>query len=159
MVRVTKTPRAPKMSIKAGDTVFVRAGKDREGKLTPEQVERLTPEEQKREANRHEGRQGRVLRVLPEKGRVVVEGVNMITKHARPRGRTPAPVNCRPAARNSPAPSRSRMSCWSVPVAIGPPECAGARSRAGRCGSVTAAASPWTRFDKEFLGHGAPEEN
>jgi large subunit ribosomal protein L24 len=75
------------VGIKAGDTVYVRAGKDREGRLTPEQVERLTPEEQKREANRHSGRRGRVLRVLAEKGRVVVEGVNMVTKHSRPRGR------------------------------------------------------------------------
>jgi large subunit ribosomal protein L24 len=79
--------RPPKMSIKAGDTVFVRAGKDRESRLTPEQLARLTPEEQKKEANRHDGRRGRVLHVLPEKGRVVVEGVNMITKHSRPRGR------------------------------------------------------------------------
>ena len=27
-------------------------------------------------------------RILPEKGRVIVEGLNMIIKHARPRGRT-----------------------------------------------------------------------
>jgi large subunit ribosomal protein L24 len=74
--------------IKAGDTVYVLAGKDHESKLNPEEVERFTPEEQKREANRRPGRRGRVLRVLPEKGRVVVEGVNMQTKHARPRGRT-----------------------------------------------------------------------
>ena len=78
----------PKINIKAGDTVYVRAGKDRESRLTPEQVERLTPEEQKREANRHAGRRGRVLRVLLAKRRVVVEGVNMVTKHSRPRGRT-----------------------------------------------------------------------
>lgn len=80
--------RPAKLHVKAGDTVFVRAGKDWESRLTPEQVERLTPEEQKREANRHDGRRGRVLRVLPEKGRVVVEGVNMLTKHTRPRGRS-----------------------------------------------------------------------
>ncbi len=79
---------ARRINIKAGDTVYVRAGKDREGRLTPEQVERLTPEEQKREANRHAGRRGRVLRVLPEKHRVIVEGVNMLVKHTRPRGRT-----------------------------------------------------------------------
>ncbi len=82
------TSRPQKMQIRAGDTVFVRAGKDRESRLTPEQVERLTPEEQKREANRHAGRRGRVLRVLAEKNRVVVEGVNMLVKHQRPRGRS-----------------------------------------------------------------------
>lgn len=80
--------RRVKTHIKAGDTVCVLAGKDHESKLDPEELERFTPEEQKREANRRPGRRGRVLRVLPEKGRVIVEGVNMQTKHARARGRT-----------------------------------------------------------------------
>ena len=31
----------------------------------------------------HKGTEGAVLRVLPRKGRVVVEGVNMVTKHRR----------------------------------------------------------------------------
>src|SRR5215203_3514834 len=30
------------------------------------------------------GKQGRVLKVLPEKNRVVVEGVNMIKRHTKP---------------------------------------------------------------------------
>jgi len=77
-----------KMHIKAGDTVFIRTGKDRESKLTPDEVARLTPAEQVTEANKRAGKRGRVLRVLPEKGRVVVEGANMLVKHARPRGRT-----------------------------------------------------------------------
>jgi large subunit ribosomal protein L24 len=77
----------PKMHIKAGDEVYVRSGRDRESRLTPEEVERFDPEAQKREANRRPGRRGRVIKVLPEIGRVVVEGVNMVTKHARPRGR------------------------------------------------------------------------
>ncbi len=81
-------PRRVRTHIKAGDTVFVLAGKDHESKLNPEELERLTPEDQKREANRRPGRRGRVIKVLPEKGRVIVEGVNMQTKHARPRGRT-----------------------------------------------------------------------
>ena len=83
-----KTEERPKtISIKAGDTVFVRSGRSREARLTPEEVERLDPEAQKREANRRSGRRGRVLRLLPDKKRVVVEGVNMVTKHSRPRGR------------------------------------------------------------------------
>ena len=45
--------------IKKGDTVVVVAGKER-------------------------GKRGRVLRVLPEKNRVVVERINMIKKHQRP---------------------------------------------------------------------------
>jgi large subunit ribosomal protein L24 len=47
------------MRIRKNDTVVVRAGKDR-------------------------GKRGRVLRVLSDKNRVVVEGVNMIKRHTRP---------------------------------------------------------------------------
>jgi large subunit ribosomal protein L24 len=35
-------------------------------------------------AGRDRGKKGRVLRVLPEKNRVVVEGVNVIKRHTRP---------------------------------------------------------------------------
>lgn len=77
----------PRTHIKVGDQVYIRAGRDRESRLTPEEVERFDAEAQKREANRRPGRQGRVIKVLPEAGRVVVEGVSMVTKHARPRGR------------------------------------------------------------------------
>ena len=45
--------------VRKGDTVVVVAGKDR-------------------------GKRGRVLRVIPEKSRVVVERINMIKKHQRP---------------------------------------------------------------------------
>jgi large subunit ribosomal protein L24 len=45
--------------VRKGDTVVVIAGKER-------------------------GKRGKVLRVLPERGRVVVEKVNMIKKHQRP---------------------------------------------------------------------------
>lgn len=45
--------------IRKNDQVVVRAGKDR-------------------------GKRGRVLSVLPEKNRVIVEGVNLIKRHTRP---------------------------------------------------------------------------
>ena len=51
-------------SIKKGDTVVVLSGKYR-------------------------GKTGRVLRVVPKKDRVVVEGVNMIHRHTRPTQRHP----------------------------------------------------------------------
>jgi len=35
-------------------------------------------------AGRDRGKRGRVLRVVPDKGRVVVEGVNFIKRHTRP---------------------------------------------------------------------------
>lgn len=49
----------PSMSIRKNDQVAVRAGKDR-------------------------GKQGRVLTVLADKNRVVVEGVNIIKRHTKP---------------------------------------------------------------------------
>jgi large subunit ribosomal protein L24 len=45
--------------VRKGDTVMVVAGKER-------------------------GKKGKVLRVIPEKGRVVVERINMIKKHQKP---------------------------------------------------------------------------
>ncbi len=33
---------------------------------------------------RDRGKRGRVLRVIPDKGRVIVEGVNFIKRHTRP---------------------------------------------------------------------------
>ena len=50
--------------IKTGDTVVVIAGADK-------------------------GKTGKVLRVLTEKNRVVVEGVNRVWKHVKPSQRTP----------------------------------------------------------------------
>ena len=35
-------------------------------------------------AGRDRGKRGRVLRVMPDKGRVIVEGVNFIKRHTRP---------------------------------------------------------------------------
>lgn len=49
------------MRIKIGDTVEVIAGKDK-------------------------GKRGKVLRCIPKEDRVIVEGVNVVTKHLKPRG-------------------------------------------------------------------------
>ncbi|KXO15968.1 50S ribosomal protein L24 [Peptoniphilus sp. GNH] len=49
------------MKIKKGDTVKVIAGKDR-------------------------GKTGKVVKSLPREQRVVVEGVNIVTKHVKPKG-------------------------------------------------------------------------
>ena len=48
-----------KLHIKKGDTVYVNSGEDK-------------------------GKTGRVLKVLVDKNRAIVEGINMITKHAKP---------------------------------------------------------------------------
>ena len=53
-----------KFKIKRDDTVIITAGK-------------------------HRGKTGKVLRVLPEKSRVVVEKVNLVKRHVRPQGDRP----------------------------------------------------------------------
>jgi len=50
---------AIKIAIKKNDNVVVVTGRDR-------------------------GKKGRVLRVIPDKGRLIVEGVNFIKRHTRP---------------------------------------------------------------------------
>ena len=53
-----------KFHIKKGDTVFVNAGNDK-------------------------GKTGKVLEVIREKDRVIVEGVNMVSKHTKPNAQNP----------------------------------------------------------------------
>ena len=53
-----------KLHIKKGDTVYVLSGEDR-------------------------GKTGRVLKVLVTKGRAIVEGVNIVTKAAKPSAKHP----------------------------------------------------------------------
>ena len=53
-----------KFHIRKGDTVFVNAGNDK-------------------------GKTGKVLEVLREKDRVVVEGINMVSKHTKPSAKHP----------------------------------------------------------------------
>lgn len=50
---------APKMKVKKGDKVIVITGRDK-------------------------GKTGEVLKVMPEEQRVVVQGVNTVTKHRKP---------------------------------------------------------------------------
>lgn len=52
------------MKLQTGDSVIVRTGKDR-------------------------GKSGTILRVLPKQQRVVVEGISMIKKHAKPTSKLP----------------------------------------------------------------------
>lgn len=59
--QIMKTRFKPKFNIKKGDTVVVIAGDDKD-RTKPRQV----------------------LEVIPDKARVLVEGVNIITKHTKP---------------------------------------------------------------------------
>ena len=49
----------PKIHVKRGDTVLILSGKD-------------------------QGKKGEVLKVVPKKNRIIVQGVNMVTKHVKP---------------------------------------------------------------------------
>ena len=51
-----------KMNIKTGDTVVILTGNDQ-----------------------NRGKQGKVLAVSPKEGKVIVEGLNMVKKHVKPR--------------------------------------------------------------------------
>ena len=53
-----------KLHIKKGDTVFVNSGEDK-------------------------GKTGRVLEVIKDKSRAIVEGVNIIKKHTKPNAQNP----------------------------------------------------------------------
>ncbi len=55
------------MKIKKGDNVMVIAGKDK-------------------------GKSGKVLRAMPKENKIVVEGINMQTKHAKATQKTPAEI-------------------------------------------------------------------
>jgi large subunit ribosomal protein L24 len=72
-------------------------------------------------AGRDAGKRGRVLRVVPDKGRVIVEGVNFIKRHTRPdpRRNVKGGIVQREAPLNA---SNVQLVC---------PEC-GARTRIGR---------------------------
>ncbi len=53
-----------KLHVKTGDTVYVISGKDK-------------------------GQTGKVLRVFPKKGKILVEGINKVTKHLKPNQMNP----------------------------------------------------------------------
>jgi large subunit ribosomal protein L24 len=59
MAKLQKVKSTARIRIRKNDQVVVRAGKDR-------------------------GKRGRVLSVVPDRNRVVVEGVNLIKRHTRP---------------------------------------------------------------------------
>lgn len=63
-----------KMHVKTGDTVYVISGKDK-------------------------GKTGKIVKVFPKKGKVIVEGVNVVTKHLKPTQMNPqGGVVTKPAA-------------------------------------------------------------
>jgi large subunit ribosomal protein L24 len=87
---------APASALKKNDNVIVISGRDA-------------------------GKRGRVLRVLPEKGRLVVEGVNFIKRHTR--------ANPQKNVQGGIVEREASLSASNVQLVC--PEC-GARTRIGR---------------------------
>lgn len=53
-----------KLHVKKGDTVLILSGKDK-------------------------GKKGKIIEALPKKGKIIVEGVNKVKRHAKPTQKTP----------------------------------------------------------------------
>jgi large subunit ribosomal protein L24 len=63
MIRAWARPKFDgKIKLRKGDEVVILAGKDR-------------------------GRKGKIIETIPDEGKVIVDGVNMVTRHQKPRGR------------------------------------------------------------------------
>ena len=86
------------MNIKKGDTIVVLSGKDK-------------------------GKQGKVLEVMPKSGKVVVEKINVVSRHTKPRKqgeqgassrRKPPsmPARCSASAPSATSPPAPPTSCW-----------------------------------------------
>ena len=74
------------MKIVKGDTIYLRAGKDVAGvHRLPDDARNLPMAEQIVAANRHSGVRGKVIKVFPTEGKVLVEGLNKVTKHQKPK--------------------------------------------------------------------------
>jgi large subunit ribosomal protein L24 len=80
---------AKSLDIKRNDIVYVLSGRDHERRIAslPEEEQgKVTAQNAKQIAERHAGQRGRVIGVSAKTGRVTVEGVNVVTRHSRPRG-------------------------------------------------------------------------
>ena len=99
-----KQARAHQPEIKKGDLVYLLKGEEREDRLGAEQAEKLAPEQREAEAEKHPGKRGRVLRVLLRERRAIVEGLRMVTKHARARGSTSRVAQMQTGRIQQPAP-------------------------------------------------------
>ena len=120
--------------IRKNDNVLVTTGKDR-------------------------GKNGRVIQVVPEKNRLIVEGVNLIKRHTRPNpARTSRAASCSARRRSTRA-----TSSWCAPSA-GPIRASGTRcsTTAARSGSAASAREWWTNEPPEREvregGRAGPEE-
>jgi large subunit ribosomal protein L24 len=74
----------PKVHVKRGDMVMLISGPKKDAKYEPELKKRLD------ERNAYKGQIGKVKSVSPATGKVIIEGVNMVTRAQKQRGMTQA---------------------------------------------------------------------
>jgi large subunit ribosomal protein L24 len=95
-----------KPNIKKGDLVYILRGKDRAQRMggRAEELALMAPQRVKAEADKEPGRRGKVLAVNRQKGQVLVDGVNIIIKHAKPRGMATRTSQMQSGRRQQPGP-------------------------------------------------------
>lgn len=69
----------PKIHVKRGDTVVLVSGPKKDGKYDADLKKRLD------ERNAYKGQIGKVVSVSPTSGKIVIEGVNMVTRATKQR--------------------------------------------------------------------------
>jgi large subunit ribosomal protein L24 len=79
MIKKNKPKFEGQLRLKKGDDVVVLAGKDK-------------------------GRHGKIIQTIPDEGRVIIDGVNIATKHQRPRQSTRATPKSQTGLIHMPAP-------------------------------------------------------
>jgi large subunit ribosomal protein L24 len=84
LVKQGVTNLVPKIHVKRGDMVMLVSGPKKDGKYEPDLKKRLD------ERNAYKGQIGKIKSVSPTEGKIVIEGVNMVTRATKQRGMSQA---------------------------------------------------------------------
>lgn len=79
LVKVGKTNQVAKLHVKRGDTVMLISGPKRDDKKRSAEIKKRLDAK-----NIYKGTIGKVVKVMPGEGQLIVEGVNMTTHFVRP---------------------------------------------------------------------------
>jgi len=82
LIKRGSTNLVPKLHIKSGDTVVLIAGPKRDGSYEPDLKKKLDAR------NAYKGQVGKVVSVSRATGKVIIEGVNMVTRATKQRSMT-----------------------------------------------------------------------
>lgn len=82
LVKRGVTNLTPKLHVKAGDMVVLVSGPKKEAKYDADMKKRLD------ERNAYKGQVGKVISASPTTGKIIIEGVNMVTRATKQRSMT-----------------------------------------------------------------------